>query len=311
MRGDGQATGGRAADAMTGFLGEIGNKLAERWVALLAIPGLLYLTAVTAAAVLGQDRALDYPALSAQASLWMASPSLRSAGGTALIIAAILAGSVLTGVVASTIGQATQMLWVSRGDRQPGRWLAERRRARSRAQKRVADNPAASQEQVRKAIEKADRICVIDPDRPTWIGDRLRACQVRTRRAYGLDLNVAWPRLWLVMPDVARAEISTAHDAFRAAARLVGWGAMYLVLGIWWWPALIAALVTETAAVVKARNATTTLADLIEATVDLYGRDLAARLGSPWDGPIPPAAGGRLSTLMRKSRWDPGSPVAD
>jgi len=27
---------------MTGFLGEIGQKLADRWAALLAVPGLLY-----------------------------------------------------------------------------------------------------------------------------------------------------------------------------------------------------------------------------------------------------------------------------
>jgi hypothetical protein len=38
---------------MTGFLGEIGKKIADRWAALLVIPGLLYLAAVTAAAVLG------------------------------------------------------------------------------------------------------------------------------------------------------------------------------------------------------------------------------------------------------------------
>ncbi len=37
---------------MTEFLGEIGKKLAERWVAFLAVPGFLYLAAVTAAVVL-------------------------------------------------------------------------------------------------------------------------------------------------------------------------------------------------------------------------------------------------------------------
>lgn len=46
---------------MIGFLGEIGQKLADRWAALLAIPGLLCLTAITAAAVLGQHNALSYP----------------------------------------------------------------------------------------------------------------------------------------------------------------------------------------------------------------------------------------------------------
>ncbi|MER5626420.1 hypothetical protein ABT061_35860 [Streptosporangium sp. NPDC002544] len=38
---------------MNGFLSEIGKKLAERWVTLLALPGLLYL----AAAMVGHTRA--------------------------------------------------------------------------------------------------------------------------------------------------------------------------------------------------------------------------------------------------------------
>lgn len=296
---------------MTGFLDEIGKKLAERWVALLAVPGLLYLAAVTAGAVLGQDHALDYPALSRQVTQWTDSPSLRSAGGTVLIIAGILAGSVLAGVAAAAAGQITQMVWMARGDRWPGRWLTGWRRARSQKYKRVADDPAATREQVRKAIEKADRICVIAPDRPTWIGDRLRACQVRTRRVYGIDLNTAWPRLWLVLPDVARAEISAAHDAFRFAARLTGWSAMYLVLGFWWWPALPVAVITQATALIKGRTATGTLADLLEAAVDLYSRDLAARLSNTGDSLEFPAAGRRLTTLMRKSRWDSHSPMAD
>lgn len=39
---------------MTSFLAEVGQKLADRWAVSLAIPGLLYLAAVTVAIVLGQ-----------------------------------------------------------------------------------------------------------------------------------------------------------------------------------------------------------------------------------------------------------------
>jgi hypothetical protein len=296
---------------MTGFLGEIGKQLADRWVALLAVPGLLYVVAVTAAVVLGRGHALDYPALSRQVTGWAAGPSLRSAGGTALFITGALAGSVLAGLAAAAVGRVAEMLWVLRGERRPARWLAEWRRTRAQRLKGIADDPAASREQVRKAMEKADRICVIAPDRPTWIGDRLRACQVRARQAYGLDLNAAWPRLWLIMPDIARAEIGTAYDAYRGAARLTGWAVLYVILGLGWWPAIMIAVAAEIAAVIKARAAAGTLADLIEAAVDLYGRDLAAQLGETGSGRVTPATGLRLTALMRKSRWDPGSPAAD
>jgi hypothetical protein len=295
---------------MTGFLGEIGQKLADRWAALLVVPGLLYLAAVTAAAVLGQGHALSYPDLSRKIAAWAASPASKSPGGTVLIVAAILAGSVVAGLAAAGGGRFTEIVWTLPGKRVPARWLADRRRERSREAKAIADT-SADPAQVDKAIARADRICLIQADRPTWIGDRLRACRVRIERAYGLDLDAAWPRLWLIVSDTVRTKLSTARDVFTAAARLTAWAVLYLILGIWWWPAVIIALITGTTAIIRAHQATGNLADLIESTVDLHARDLAAQLGEQAPGQVPPATGRRLTTAMRKSRWEPGSPLAD
>jgi hypothetical protein len=295
---------------MTGFLGEIGQKLADRWVALLAVPGLLFLAAVTAAAVLGQAHALDYPDLSRKIAAWADSPASKSVGGTVLIVVAILAGSVVAGLAAMAGGRFMEMLWTMPGKRVPAKWLADGRRNRSRKAKAIADtsaDPAA----VGKAIARANRICLIQADRPTWIGDRLRACRVRIERAYGLDLNVAWPRLWLIVPDTVRTELGTARDAFTAAARLTAWAVWYLILGVWWWPAAIIALITGATAIIRAHQATDNLADLIESAVDLHSRDLAAELGEQTAGRVSPVIGRRLTTRMRKSRWEPGSPLAD
>ena len=156
---------------------------------------------------------------------------------------------------------------------------------------------------------RANRICLIEPACPTWIGDRLRVCHVRVHKSYGLDLSATWPRLWLIVPDTVRAELGTARDAFNAAARLTAWAVLYLVLGGWWWPAAVIALATGVAAVTKGRLATANLADLIESTVDLYGTALAAQLGQQQSGPLSPAVGAQLTTRMRKSRWDPDSPL--
>jgi hypothetical protein len=296
---------------MTGFLGEIGQKLADRWAALLAVPGLLYLAAVTVAAVLGQTHALSYPDLSRKIAAWAASPALKSVGGTVLIVAAILAGSVIAGLAAAAGGRFTEILWTLPGKHAPARWLTDWRRDRSQKAKAIADDPERTPAQVRKAIARADRICLIEADRPTWIGDRLRACRVRIKRAYGLDLNAAWPRLWLIVPDTVRTELGTARDAFSAAARLAAWAILYLVLAIWWWPAAIIALVAGATAIVRAHLATDNLADLIESAIDLHVRDLAAQLDQDLTGAMTPAIGRLLTTQMRKSRWDPGSPLAD
>jgi hypothetical protein len=294
---------------MTGFLGEIGSKLADRWAALLALPGLLYLAAVTAAAVLGQQHALSYPFLSRKITAWAASPVLKSAGGTVLIVAAILAGSVFAGLAATAGGRFIEILWTLPGRYPPARWLADWRKTRSRDLKAIADNPGSSGQQVAKAIRQANRICLIEPDCPTWIGDRLRACHERIRKTYGLDLTAAWPRLWLIVPDTVRTELAAARDAFSAAARLSAWAIFYVILGIWWWPALVVALITATAAVIKGRLSTSNLADLIESTVDLHGAELGPQLGLP--GPLTPDTGRQLTTRMLKSRWDPASPMAD
>jgi hypothetical protein len=295
---------------VTGFLTEIGQKLADRWAALLVVPGLLYLAAVTAAAVLGQSQAVSYPVLDRKITDWADGPVLKSAGGTVLIVAAILAGSVVAGLAAAAGGRFVQSLWTLPGRRAPASWLVRWRRARSRRHKSVADKSADAAE-VRRAIARADRICLIEADRPTWIGDRLRACQVRIERAYGLDLDAAWPRLWLIVPDTVRTELGASRDALSAGARLTAWAVLYLILAIWWWPAALIALVTGIAAISKARLATGNLADLIESAIDLYYRDLATQLGEETAASLTTAIGRRLSAQMRKDRWDPNSPLAD
>jgi hypothetical protein len=296
---------------MTGFLVEIGKRIAERWVASLAVPGLLYLAAASAAVLLGQSHVLDFAVLGRQVTKWAASPALRSAGGTVIIVAAVLAGSVLSGLAAATLGRLTEIVWMLPGKRRPARWLANWRRKRSRDAKRIADDPTAPEDQVLKAIATADRICLIEADRPTWIGDRFRACQVRIKSTYGLDLNATWPRLWLVAPATVREEINAARDSFNASARLAGWAILYLALGIWWWPAVPIALIVGTAAIVKGHLTTGNLADLIESAVDLHSRELATQLGKTVAGPVSVAVGRELTTQMRKDRWDPGSPLAD
>jgi hypothetical protein len=296
---------------MTALLGEIGQRLADRWAAVLVIPGLLYVAAVTMARVLGQHRALSFSVLSGQATRWANSPALHSAGGVGLLLAAVLAGSALAALTAAAGGKLTEMIWTLPGRRPPAGWLAASRRRRSLAAKQAADD-AASPALARAAMSRADRISVVQADHPTWIGDRLHACHVRIEQAYGLDLVVIWPRLWLFVPDTARTELGLARDAFSCAARLTAWAALYLVLGIWWWPALVVGAVAAVAGNVRGRFAIGNLADLVESTIDLYHHDFITQLaGTTPADPATVAMGRKLTTAMRKSRWEPGSPTAD
>jgi hypothetical protein len=290
------------------LFGEVGRKLAERWVSLLALPGLLFLGAGTAASVLGHRHALDIGFLSRRITTWSASRSLQSIGGATLVLATALLGSVAIGLACTALGTVVERLWTSPARHPPVSWLAERRRRRSCAAKEAADG-ATSKADLAGAIEAADRICLIEAERPTWIGDRLRVSHVRVRRTYGLDLNALWPRMWLIVPAETRGELEAARGALAAAARLNAWALLYLLLGAWWWPAVLVAVVLWIAAVVKGRFAAANLADLVEAAVDLYVGEIVDRVRPGLAGASPDRKA--LDSLLCKSRWDPGSPMAD
>ncbi|MFB4270924.1 hypothetical protein [Nonomuraea sp. GTA35] len=292
---------------MTGFLSELGKKLAERWVALLALPGLLYVAAALAATALGWPHALDVAELGRRIEMWAREPALGSVGGSVLVVGTILMGSVAAGLAAVALGRLTEILWELPGRQRPARWLADMRRRRSIRAKQAADS-AQTAEEIARAVARADRLCLVEADRPTWIGDRLRACRIRVERSYGLNLDVVWPRLWLTLPDQVRAELTTARDAYGRAARLFGWAVLYLVLALWWWPAVLIAAGTACTAWSSARTATTVLTELIEGAVDLYGPPMLAQLQ---DVSLTREQGAALTSRLRRSRWDPDSPLGE
>jgi hypothetical protein len=298
------------------FLGELGRKLAERWVTLLLLPGALYVAVVTAASVLGQGRALDLRGLSSWIDGLAAARGAGQVGIVVLVAAGALAAATGAGLSAAALGEGVALLWAVEGRRGPGRWLAERRRERWRrayaevvaARRAVAlsavpphgADPEA-RASLRASLDRCRRICPVPADRPTWIGDRLRAVDLRVHHAYRVDMEALWPRLWLALPDPARAELTDAHAAYRANARLTGWGLMYLLVALWWWPAAVVAAVTLATAWIRARGAAEALADLVEGAVDLYGRDVATSLGVLPEGEgLDRASGDAVSALLRK-----------
>ncbi|MEW2812178.1 hypothetical protein AB0929_34635 [Streptomyces massasporeus] len=301
---------------MNAFLGELGRKLAERWVTLLLLPGALYVAVVTAASVLGQGRALDLRGLSSWIDGLAAARGAGQVGIVVLVAAGALTAATGAGLCAAALGEGVALLWAMEGRRGPGRWLAERRRQRwqrayaevvaaRRAVALSAVPPHGADPEARAALraslDRCRRICPVPADRPTWIGDRLRAVDLRVHHAYRVDLEALWPRLWLALPDPARTELTDAYAAYRANARLTGWGLMYLLVALWWWPAALVAAVTLATAWFRARGAAESLADLVEGAVDLYGRDVATVLGVLADGEgLDRASGDAVSALLRK-----------
>jgi hypothetical protein len=100
---------------MTGFLAELGTKLADRWLAILILPGALLIAAAGTAGTLGQVHALDISLLKARITAVAGAPGAHSPGVLLLAIGGIMAASALAGLAASALGSATARLWVAVG----------------------------------------------------------------------------------------------------------------------------------------------------------------------------------------------------
>lgn len=298
---------------MSVFLTELGKHLAARWAAVLMLPGAVFAGAVVVASVLGHGHALDAGLLRTRAEAWASA----SGGAVAVAVVALVVVATAAGCAAVAIGRAVVASWGFTGAGPVLRPLVALRRRRwrtaaARADAAVRDlfadlGDERARARARRAVLRRDAVCLVEPDRPTWAGDRLRAADERLHRSCRLDLPVVWPRLWLVLPDAARAELVAVQDGAASAARSVGWALLHLLLGLFWWPSAVVGAVSLFAARQRVRRSVAVYAELAESAVDVYGRDLAVQLGLDWAQRVTPEVGEEITAILRK----PGTETDD
>jgi hypothetical protein len=288
-------------------LGQLGSKLTDRWASLVVLPGLLYVGVAIIGGVLGQRRWDDIAAARSWVDRVGGGPAMSTAGGVILILGAVLVACNAAGLAARLLGVLTLRWWL-------GAWPPPLRRLTARAVGRRRDRWTALQarfesaaladprqdDDARELADARNRIAVAQPRRPTWMGDRLAAVETRVGTAYGLDLVSCWPRMWLVIPSPARDELTAARANVDAAATLAGWGVLYLLLGVAWWPAAAVGLLIWLTAYRAGRHTVAVQADLIESVLDLYAATLARSLGIDCPGMLAPATGAEVTRRLRK-----------
>lgn len=297
------------------FLSALGGRIAERWLTLLALPGLFFLAALTTARVLGHAHWSDVGRLRAWLDTLAASPASSSTGTVVLVALGVLAGAAATGAAAQGLGSGVELLWCAepRGpllrrlaDRRARRWSAADAAFRTalvtagRARIEGADDADRLAGIAERHYAARGRIAAAPPRHPFAMGDRLAAPGYRLWRAHRLDLGAAWPHLWLLAPDGTRAELQAARARLSASARLCAWGVGYLALALWWWPAAVVGGVAVVSGVRRGRAAAEAFGELTEALADLHLRELAAVLGVDCDGGVDRVVGERLSRVLRK-----------
>ncbi|MEU2129860.1 hypothetical protein [Streptomyces sp. NPDC018352] len=266
---------------MNSLLAEVGRKLADRWLSALVLPGALFVAAAMCGWWLGHPHALDTGRLE-DAVRGLGQQLSGRPAAVLLAVAGALLGATGAGLAVQGAAVGVRRAWVAR---RPARWVARRRRRAQGAQARRGRTPPAR----------------YLPARATAIGDRFRLVDQRVDAQYGLAVALAWPRLWLLLPDTATAAIRDATTRYRAATEVTAWGMLYLLLGAFWWPSVLVGLVAVAVGQVRGRSSGAALADLVEAAVDIHQRPLAETLGIDLPhGRITPEEGARINDILNK-----------
>lgn len=298
---------------MNTLITSLAGKLAERWLAGLVLPGVVFVAVGAMAVRLGHGHWSDLHLLGEELNRFATGPLARNNGSLLLIATGFVLSSVVAAAVAQSLERLVLALWTHDWGRFGDAMIRRRRRRwdaamdryetalRDKArQLRSPDTHTGPPPDVQALARACDRIALTRPARPTWIGDRMLAAAVRVQAGYGLDLASAWPRLWLLMSEDARGPLVLAQSDFSGAARRVGWGALYMALGLLWWPAALIGLGLCVTGRRQGRSTVSVLADLVEAVVDLHAGALGATLGHATDGVFTKADGDAVTLLLRK-----------
>lgn len=266
---------------MNELLSELGRKLADRWLAVVVLPGLLFVAVAYCAVVLGQARALEVGLLVAQAGRVAAelspSPAIVIIGLALTLLAATAAG-----LLAQALAAVVRAVLVTSRPR----WLVAWRHRRAHA----------------AAVAAGSTIPMAYLTDRLWsVGDRFRLADKRIDAQYGLSLVLAWPRVWLLLAEPSRAPIAAASTNYRDATVLAGWSLLYLGLGVRWWPGAVIGITALLIGIRRAGRAAGVLADVVEAAVDVHQQDLAEALGVALPlGRLTPQQGAEINNILGK-----------
>ncbi|MEV7427560.1 MULTISPECIES: hypothetical protein [unclassified Streptomyces] len=277
---------------MIGFLTEATKRIADRWFTELLLPGCLLLAVLGCALRLGHAHALDaehlVTGIDHLVRQWR-HEFVRAVVDVLLLVAA----ACVLGLAAQGCGWATGRCWL-RSRRLiplPGLRRAVRRFVPSR------------RDRAERAARRAGVVPVADylPQRPTWMSDRVRLIEARVRAQHWISVTLAWPRVWLLADETARAPVQSASRRFGGAVVLAGWAECYALVGLLWWPALAIGGAAYAVALYRARVRLEEFATLVESLVDVRVRALCESLGVALSsGRITSAEGALVDDILHK-----------
>lgn len=105
---------------------------------------------------------------------------------------------------------------------------------------------------------------------PTSLGNILRARELAPERKYGLDAIVCWPRLWPLLPENVRLDLTNSRSSLDRLAELWFWGLLFCYWAFLTPWAVLIGLLWMLMTYAMARQSAIAYGDLLESAFDLY-----------------------------------------
>jgi hypothetical protein len=144
---------------------------------------------------------------------------------------------------------------------------------------------------------------------PTRTGNILRAAEEYPDLHYGLEISTTWPRLWLVLPESTQKEIAESRQLLNDSARLLAWGALFIVWIVFAWWAIIPTLIVVAVAYWRMQSAAEVYALLLRSAYDLHRFELykSLSLSLPTKPAFEKPQGQALTLYLKRHQISPNA----
>lgn len=169
-----------------------------------------------------------------------------------------------------------------------------------------SDGRGLSPEESRELIKLEEWLTIRSSEHrpmPTKLGDILTGAEMRPMDKYGLHVLRCFPRLWLVMPETTRKELTSTREALDAGARVWMWSLVFCLWALWGIWALPVGLAVACLAYRAMVVAGMDYADLLESSFDLHHTALFQALR--WPLPRNPLEEQATGTAVSRYLWYP------
>ncbi len=136
---------------------------------------------------------------------------------------------------------------------------------------------------------------------PTALGNILRARERGSERKYGLDAMVCWPRLWLLLPEHVRTDLTNTRSALDRLVEFWFWGLLFLLWAFLTPWAAVIGLLWMSMTYGMALQVAKAYGDLLESAFDLYRFLLYEALG--WSPPTNSEEERSLGAQLTEYLW--------